>query len=124
MLNLQTLKIEPFTEHLASGYEATFGTLHPEYVDFLRMASSLSLSRTSLTVICSTTMSIIRLWLRWWVWKSSEASTSYEGRVSAEDALNYLLALLCHDIGYVKGACERDEGDNFEVGEDELLGTF
>jgi hypothetical protein len=42
MLNLQTLKIEPFTEHLVSGYEATFGTLHPEYVDFLRLASSLT----------------------------------------------------------------------------------
>ena len=43
MLNLQILKIEPFTEHLASGYEATFGSLYPEYVDFLRMASSLAL---------------------------------------------------------------------------------
>ncbi|MBT3570082.1 MAG: metal-dependent phosphohydrolase [Opitutae bacterium] len=120
MLNLQTLKIDPFTEHLANGYEATFGTLHPEYVDFLRMASSLSLENIAngdmlyhnvdhSIMVTMVGLEIIR------------GKHLYEGRVSAEDGLNYLLALLCHDIGYVKGACERDEGDHFEVGEDELL---
>ena len=33
MLNLQTLKIDPFSEHLAARYESTFGTLFPEQVD-------------------------------------------------------------------------------------------
>ena len=43
MLNLQTLKIEPFTELLSKSYELTFGNLHPEYINFLKMASSISL---------------------------------------------------------------------------------
>jgi hypothetical protein len=33
----------------------------------------------------------------------------FEGGFSAEDGLNYLLALLCHDVGFVKGACKKDD---------------
>ena len=91
MLNLQTLKIEPFTEHLVSGYEATFGTLHPEYVDFLRLASSLALENIAngdmlyhnvdhSIMVTMVGLEIIR------------GKHLYEGRVSPEDALNYLLA--------------------------------
>lgn len=43
MLNLQTLKIDPFAEHLAAGYESTFGTMFPEKVDFLRLPARLAL---------------------------------------------------------------------------------
>ncbi|MGK7890246.1 MAG: metal-dependent phosphohydrolase [Leptolyngbyaceae cyanobacterium] len=32
-----------------------------------------------------------------------------EGSVSPEDWLYYLLALLCHDIGFIRGVCERDD---------------
>ncbi len=120
MLNLQTLKIDPFTEHLATGYESTFGRLNPEYLDFLRMSSSLALENIAngdmlyhnvdhTIMVTMVGLEIIR------------GKHLYEGRVSAEEGLNYLLALLCHDIGYVKGACERDDHHHFEVGTDELL---
>lgn len=32
-----------------------------------------------------------------------------EGNVSQEDWLHALIALLCHDVGYVKGVCQQDE---------------
>jgi hypothetical protein len=32
-----------------------------------------------------------------------------EGGVSPEDWLHYLISLLCHDIGYVKGVCRQDQ---------------
>jgi hypothetical protein len=35
----------------------------------------------------------------------------FEGGFSAENGLNYLLALLCHDVGFVKGACKKDDLD-------------
>ncbi|HEY9666535.1 MAG TPA: Npun_R2479 family HD domain-containing metalloprotein [Coleofasciculaceae cyanobacterium] len=31
-----------------------------------------------------------------------------EGNVSGEDWLHFILSLLCHDIGYLKGACRED----------------
>ncbi len=108
MLNLQTLKIEPFAEHLATRYESTFGTLFPEQVDFLRLAAHLSLENVAngdmlyhnvdhTIMVTMVGLEIIR------------GKHLHEGRVSPEDGLNYLLALLCHDVGYVKGACAKDK---------------
>ena len=108
MLNLQTLKIRPFIDFLTAGYEATFGRLHPDHVDFLRMASSLALENIGngdmlyhnadhTIMVTLVGQEIIR------------GKHLFEGSVSPEDELNYLLALLCHDVGYVKGVCEKDD---------------
>lgn len=32
-----------------------------------------------------------------------------EGNVTCEDWLNFMVSLLCHDIGYVGGACQQDD---------------
>ena len=120
MLNLQTLKIEPFAEHLATRYEATFGTLFPEQVDFLRLAAHLALENIAngdmlyhnvdhTIMVTMVGLEIIR------------GKHLHEGRVSSEDGLNYLLALLCHDIGYVKGACAKDEKGRFDDGKGALV---
>jgi len=108
MLNLQTLKILPFTEFLSKSYESTFGNLHPEYINFLKMASSISLENIAngdmlyhdvdhTIMVTSVGQEIIR------------GKHLFEGGFSAEDGLNYLLALLCHDVGFVKGACKKDD---------------
>ena len=108
MLNLQTLKIRPFMDFLTEGYEATFGRLHPDHVDFLRMASSLALENIAngdmlyhnadhTIMVTLVGQEIIR------------GKHLFEGSVRPEDELNYLLALLCHDVGYVKGVCEKDD---------------
>ena len=122
MLNLQTLKIEPFTELLSKSYELTFGNLHPEYINFLRMASSISLENIAngdmlyhnvdhTIMVTSVGQEIIR------------GKHLFEGGFSAEEGLNYLLALLCHDVGFVKGACKKDDlGKSlFDNGEGEMI---
>jgi hypothetical protein len=42
-----------------------------------------------------------------------------EGNVTPDDWLHFLLALLCHDIGYIKGICQGDRPDEnrFVTGE-------
>jgi len=108
MLNLQTLKILPFTKLLSDSYESTFGNLHPEYINFLKMAASISLENIAngdmlyhnvdhTIMVTSVGQEIIR------------GKHLFEGGFSAEDGLNYLLALLCHDVGFVKGACKKDD---------------
>ena len=120
MLNLQTLKIEPFAEHLADGYESTFGTLYPEKVDFLRLATHLALENIAngdmlyhnvdhTIMVTMVGLEIIR------------GKRLREGYVNPDDGLNYLLALLCHDIGYVKGVCLKDHSDRVDDGKGGML---
>ena len=108
MLNLQTLKILPFTQLLSKSYESTFGNLHPEYINFLKLASSISLENIAngdmlyhnvdhTIMVTSVGQEIIR------------GKLLFEGGFSAQDGLNYILALLCHDVGFVKGACKKDD---------------
>ncbi|SVD82972.1 uncharacterized protein METZ01_LOCUS435826, partial [marine metagenome] len=120
MLNLQTLKIEPFAEHLANRFESTFGTMFHEQVDFLRLAAHLTLENIAngdmlyhnvdhTIMVTMVGLEIIR------------GKHLHDGRVDPEDGLNYLLALLCHDVGYVKGACGKDEKERFDDGKGSLV---
>ena len=43
MLNIQAIKINPFTDYLVNGLESTFGTTDQEILNFLRAATSISL---------------------------------------------------------------------------------
>jgi hypothetical protein len=39
-----------------------------------------------------------------------------EGGVTPRDWMHYMVAVLCHDIGYVKGVCVNDTRDHFATG--------
>jgi hypothetical protein len=44
-----------------------------------------------------------------------------EGGVSPEDWLHSIMALVCHDIGYVKGVCREDTGTQFTTGKGQMV---
>jgi hypothetical protein len=45
-----------------------------------------------------------------------------EGGVTPRDWMRYMIAVLCHDIGYVKGVCRNDTKEQFATGvEDEVV---
>jgi hypothetical protein len=45
-----------------------------------------------------------------------------EGGITPRDWMHYMIAVLCHDIGYVKGVCRNDTRDMFATGVgDELV---
>ena len=101
MLNIQALKINPFTEYLVKSFERTFGTNDQEILNFLRTATSISLENIAngdmlyhnvdhTIMVASVGSEIIR------------GKHLYEGGFCAEEGLAFLLALLCHDIRYVK----------------------
>ena len=108
MLNIQALKINPFTDYLVNSFERTFGTTDQEILNFLRTATSISLENIAngdmlyhnvdhTIMVASVGSEIIR------------AKHLYEGGFCAEEGLAFLLALLCHDVGYVKGVCRKDD---------------
>jgi hypothetical protein len=38
------------------------------------------------------------------------------GRVAPRDCLHYVISLLCHDIGYVRGVCQDDTFGSYVTG--------
>ena len=111
MLNLQALKINPFVDRLSESYSMTFGVSESEKLNLLRTISTIALENIAngdmlyhnvdhTIMVTSVGMQIIR------------GKHLYEGGFSDLDALNYLVALLCHDVGYVKGACRQDDQKN------------
>ena len=39
-----------------------------------------------------------------------------EGGITPKDWLNFMIALLCHDIGYVRGVCKLDQDGTYATG--------
>ena len=122
MLNLQALKINPFVDRLSESYSMTFGVSEPEKLNLLRTISTIALENIAngdmlyhnvdhTIMVTSVGMQIIR------------GKHLYEGGFSDLDALNYLVGLLCHDVGYVKGACRQDDQKKclFDDGEGGLV---
>ena len=58
-------------------------------------------------------MSNTPFWWLWWGRKFCGASTFAKGGVTCEDWLHFIISLVCHDIGYVKGVCRADQDRNY-----------
>ncbi len=113
MLNRVTLVADELGEHLAKTYLQYFGDRQPEYASYLGGAARLVLERignsnalyhdvdhTMMVALCG--QQIIRGRLL------SEALTP-------EDWLHFMVALLVHDIGYIRGICKQDTDREFVI---------
>ncbi len=121
MINWQELTIDMFVEQLKKSYQRTYGDINPDYGRIVVWCGRLSLENISNsdalyhdidhTIMVSLAgLSII------------EGKHLREGGITPGDWMHYMIAVLCHDIGYVKGACRRDTKEMFASGNgDELL---
>lgn len=117
ILNSKGLLIASFVDELHLAYQKTYSNLEPEFGDIVTWCGHLALeviSNTDMlyhdvehTVMVSLAgLSII------------EGKHIREGGVSPRDWMHYMIALFCHDIGYVKGICQNDSGNRFATGVD------
>ncbi len=94
-------------ERLQSGYCQTYGSLKPDYADILGWAANMALENIAnsdalyhdvdhTVLVTLAGQEILR------------GKHIREGGVFCEDWLHFIISLLCHDIGYVKGACRGD----------------
>ena len=115
MLNANGLLISAFVDELHRAYQRLYSNLEPEFGDIVAWCGRLALDVISNsdmlyhdvqhTVMVSLAgLSII------------EGKHIREGRVSPRDWMHYMIALICHDIGYVKGVCRNDSGNRFATG--------
>ena len=106
MLNTTTLIIEAVTNRLCAQFRYVFGHGDPKHQLAIATAVRLALERTSLSdaLYHDVEHTVMVTLLGTEILRGRELA----GRVTAEDWLHMTVALLCHDVGYVRGACRGD----------------
>ncbi|MDB4727900.1 hypothetical protein OAF63_03840 [Saprospiraceae bacterium] len=121
MLNIQKILIEAFNKELRESYLETFGMLELENSHILSWFGRLALENISNSDLLyhdvEHTMMVSLVGQE--ILKGKHLS---EGGVTADNWLHFMIALLCHDIGYVRGICKNDNGDECATGiNDEIV---
>ncbi len=115
MLNLQRLLIQHFVKELKEAYQQTYGLMEPELGNFLEWAGRLALENIANTdILYHNVEHTIMVTL---VGQAIlQGKHLREGGTSPQDWLQFMVALLCHDIGYVKGVCRQDRPGIYATG--------
>jgi hypothetical protein len=113
MFNATLIVLEAFIRELRTMYERTYGILEPEYPNIISFAAQLALENiaTSDAAYHDVNHTIMVTLVGQEILRGKHISA---GGVTPRDWLNFILSLLCHDIGYVRGIC-RDDGDGSYV---------
>jgi hypothetical protein len=114
MFNPTLIVIEAFIRELRKMYERTYGILEPEYPGIISFAAQLALENiaTSDAPYHDVNHTIMVTLVGQEILRGKHISV---GGVSPRDWLNFILSLLCHDIGYVRGVCRGDRDGSYVV---------
>lgn len=115
MLNFQKIIIEYFVQELECVYVRNYGITETPYGEIVAWAGRLALENiansdmlyhdvehTMMVTLAGQTI--------------LQGKHLCEGGVTPADWLHFLLAVLFHDIGYVRGVCRNDRDDAFSTG--------
>jgi hypothetical protein len=115
MLNLHRITVDHFVEELQSAYRRTYSNMDSHFGNIIAWTGRLALENIANsdalyhdvehTILVTLAGQAIL-----------EGKHLCEGGVTPSDWMHYILALLCHDIGYVRGVCSLDNGNTFATG--------
>jgi hypothetical protein len=115
MFNAQQLVIERFTEELKNIFQQDYGTTDPPYGEIAAWTGRLALEN-----IANSDMLYHNVEHTIMVTSVGQAILQgkhlCEGGVTPRDWLHYTVAVLCHDIGYVRGICRDDREGEYVTG--------
>ena len=111
MIHSQSAKIRYCVEHLQAVCQHIYDDCQPGYLDLIGQTATLALNAIALsdmpyhnlehTILVTTTgQEMLR------------GKYLLEGTISCQDWVQTILALVCHDIGYVRGICQHDRIDD------------
>jgi hypothetical protein len=115
MFNPAYLVANALAEELAQNYRDMYGDRSPEYPAILRSAAKLAIERIANSdALYHDAQHTVMVTL--------VGQAMLRGRVLAEkvtgaDWLHFTVALLCHDIGYLRGICPGDTENSFVINE-------
>src|SRR5215813_4023440 len=113
MFNATTLLADALGRHLAETYQRIYGDREPEYARLLDGASKLVIEwiANSDALYHNTNHTALATL----VGEAILRGRLLRQPVEPTDWVHFILALLGHDIGYVRGVCPGDEGDHFII---------
>ena len=115
MINLQQLIIDTFVDEVRGSYRRMYTEVQKEFGEVVAWCGRLALENIANSdalyhdvnhtiMVASAGMAII------------EGKHLREGGVSPRDWMHFMIALMCHDIGYVRGICKNDTKEKFATG--------
>ena len=113
MFNPTQIVIEAFINELRLMYERTYSTLEPSYPGIISFVARLALENiaTSDAAYHDVNHTIMVTLVGQEILRGRHISV---GGVTPREWLHFIVSLLCHDIGYVRGIC-RGDGDGHYV---------
>jgi hypothetical protein len=113
MFNPTQILIEGFIRELRAMYNRTYGALEPGYPGVVSFVAQLALENiaTSDAAYHDVNHTIMVTLVGQEILRGRHISV---GGVTPRDWLHFIISLLCHDIGYVRGICQ-GEGNGLYV---------
>jgi hypothetical protein len=107
MFNITTTLIDNFVLELHNAYKQNFGSLKPEYCEIIEWVarSCLELIANSDALYHNIEHTILVTLVGQEILRGQQIKY---GNVTTNDWVNFIIALICHDIGYIKGVCKDD----------------
>lgn len=116
MFNSTEILIDDFVKQLKQGYHRTYGGLKPDYADIIGWAGHMALENLANTdALYHNVEHTINVTLVGQ--EIMRGKHIRDGGVSCEDWLHFIISLVCHDIGYVKGVCKQDRPGIYATGQ-------
>ena len=116
MFNATQVVIETFVTKLSQNYLRVYGQLEPEYPTILQYVGRLALENiaNSDAAYHDVNHTIMVTDAGQEILRGKHVS---EGGVLPFDWFHFVISLLCHDIGYVRGVCRDDKDGRYVVDE-------
>jgi hypothetical protein len=107
MFNATEILINTFVQKLQAGYHRTYGNFKADYADIIAWVGNMALENiaNSDALYHDVEHTILVTLVGQEILRGKHIR---EGGVTAEDWLHFMISLVCHDIGYVKGVCRND----------------
>ena len=120
MFNATEILINNFVTNVREGYSRTYGGWKADYADIIGWAGSMALENiaNSDALYHNVEHTILVGLVGQEILRGKHIR---EGGVSCEDWLHYVISLVCHDIGYVKGVCRQDGNGLYATGKEEAM---
>ena len=115
MIDIENIIIEQFVTELKASYHQMYNLMEPHYGNMLEWIGRLALANiaNSDALYHNVAHTIMVTSVGQAILKGKHL---IEGGVTPHDWSHYIMALLCHDIGYVRGVCRLDTDSEFATG--------
>jgi len=114
MFNPTNIIINSFIEQLKNTYQQTYGLLEPEYPHVIAYVARLALEKiaNSDAAYHDLNHTVLVTEVGQEILKGKHI---HSGGVSPKDWLHFIVSLLCHDIGYIRGICQGDTKGSYQI---------